>query len=261
MRELYRVLEVDPSADFDTIRESYRRLLKRYHPDSGGPAADPTKLDRVVEAFRRISSLQAAHRQATRRHSSGPRQSTRRRDGGTRGAPGGRAPSGGPESAGRAGAGGAGGPSTGSRTGEAAAGRAGGRDTRTHRQTGPDVFSLGGMLTGSPDARTREFAARRLADTGRRSAYPHLRRGLKDGNRQVVLACLEAIGRLRVAQSAGDLSAVFHASDPRIKRAVIRTVSEIDRLQLFRNLILAGLEDEDPTVRRDALRLFVKLDR
>jgi curved DNA-binding protein CbpA len=218
VRDFYRVLEVDPNADFDTIRESYRRLLKRYHPDSGGRAADPAKLDRVVEAFRRISSLRGAERRprkqhTARRHATGTRPSARR------------------------------------------------RDTRTNRDTGPDVFSLGGMLTGSPDARTRAFAARRLADSGRRSAYPYLRRGLSDENRQVVLACLEAIGRLKVAQSAGDLSAVFHSSDVRTRRAVIRTVAEIDRLELFRNLILAGLEDEDPAVRRDAVRLFVKLDR
>ncbi|MFO7782106.1 MAG: J domain-containing protein, partial [Spirochaetia bacterium] len=41
MRELYRVLEVEPTADFETIRESYRRLLKRYHPDSGGAQDHP----------------------------------------------------------------------------------------------------------------------------------------------------------------------------------------------------------------------------
>lgn len=67
MRELYRVLEVEPTADFETIRESYRRLLKRYHPDSGGAAADPAKLDCVIEAFRRVKAVHPWRRASTAR--------------------------------------------------------------------------------------------------------------------------------------------------------------------------------------------------
>jgi DnaJ-class molecular chaperone len=29
---LYQLLEVDPQADVQTIRQSYRRLVKKYHP-------------------------------------------------------------------------------------------------------------------------------------------------------------------------------------------------------------------------------------
>ena len=46
-----------------------------------------------------------------------------------------------------------------------------------------------------------------------------------------------------------------------MRRVVMETVGEIDRLQLFRNLILAGLEDADSSVRQRALKLFMKLER
>jgi hypothetical protein len=41
----------------------------------------------------------------------------------------------------------------------------------------------------------------------------------------------------------------------------METVAEINRLQLFRNLILAGLEDDAAPVRQRALKLFMKLER
>ncbi|MFP4373527.1 MAG: DnaJ domain-containing protein [Spirochaetaceae bacterium] len=207
VRELYRVLEVEPTADFDTIRESYRRLLKRYHPDSGGSNADAAKLDSVIEAFRRVKAVH-------------PRRSSSARD-----------------------------------RNRAQRSRAAG--VRRPR----DVFSLGRMLVSGVGTSTRTFAARSLGNLGKRSAYVFLKRGLHDREKQVVLSCLRSIGRLRIVQSAGDLSSVFQRGDVEVRRVVMETVGEIDRLELFRNLIRAGLEDSDPSVRRHAVRLFTKLER
>ncbi|MFO8064292.1 MAG: DnaJ domain-containing protein, partial [Spirochaetia bacterium] len=206
MRELYRVLEVEPTADFETIRESYRRLLKRYHPDSGGTAADPGRLDRVVDAFRRVSRVHETRRRTAVRPS-------------TDGAP----------------------ARGGSRRGERA-------DSGTTRAS--DLSSVGEMLVSSVGAGSRAFAARTLGNSGKRSAYPYLRRGLRDENETVVISCVRAIGRLRIAHSAGDLSAVFHGAGVEVKCAVMEAVGDIDRLHLFRNLILTGLEDGAPDVRK-----------
>ncbi|MFP4636812.1 MAG: HEAT repeat domain-containing protein [Spirochaetaceae bacterium] len=198
MRELYRVLEVEPGADFETVRASYRRLLKRYHPDSGGATADPGRLDSVLEAFRRLSrSYDVSF--GPRRHSSGEQ----------------------PQS----------------------------------------VFDLGQTLASAESVTTRTFAARSLGNLGKRSAYPYLRTGLKDPDRRVVIASLRAIGRLRVTHAVGDLSALFHGAEAEVRRVVMETVGEIGRLSVFRNLLLAGLEDADPAVRRRALRLYVRLER
>jgi hypothetical protein len=39
IRKAYAALEVPPGSDFDTVRKSYRRLMRRYHPDlhAGSP--------------------------------------------------------------------------------------------------------------------------------------------------------------------------------------------------------------------------------
>jgi curved DNA-binding protein CbpA len=51
--DLYRVLQVDPSADPDVIEAAYKRLALRYHPDhnSGDPAAE-AHMKRINEAYR-----------------------------------------------------------------------------------------------------------------------------------------------------------------------------------------------------------------
>jgi hypothetical protein len=229
VRELYRVLEVEPTADFDTIRESYRRLLKRYHPDSGGPEADAQKLDIVIDAFKRLSAARSDSRPA------GPARRTRRRAAHSR------------ES-----------------TAAAGAGRASARrhtaDAGTTQEAG-DLFGLGRTLTTATSISARTFAARSLGNLGKRSAFGFLKQGLEDPEPQVVIACLRAIGRLKIAHSAGALSAVFNRSNAEVRRVVMETVAEINRLQLFRNLILAGLEDDAAPVRQRALKLFMKLER
>lgn len=231
MRELYRVLEVEPSADFASIRESYRRLLKRYHPDSGGTCADADKLDAIVDAFRRLKAVHPGARRSPRSRQAGT-ASAARRSSRHRGA------------------------AAGTAAGTAAAGR-GARGERRPL----DVFSLGRMLTTGTSVSARTFAARSLGNLGKRSAYTFLRRGLYDPEEQVVVSCVRAIGRLHIVQSAGDLSALFNRGSDEVRRAVMETVGEIDRLQLFRNLVLAGLEDADGAVRQRALKLFIKLER
>jgi curved DNA-binding protein CbpA len=38
MTDFYKVLQVDPSAEFDVIRAAYRVLAAKHHPDAGGSA-------------------------------------------------------------------------------------------------------------------------------------------------------------------------------------------------------------------------------
>ena len=51
--DLYRLLQVDPSADQDVIAAAYKRLALRYHPDhnSGDPSAEEL-MRRINEAYR-----------------------------------------------------------------------------------------------------------------------------------------------------------------------------------------------------------------
>jgi DnaJ-domain-containing protein 1 len=50
----HRTLEVPVGADFKTIRQSYRRLLAKYHPDKY--AADPDKYAAATEVTRKITT-------------------------------------------------------------------------------------------------------------------------------------------------------------------------------------------------------------
>ncbi|MCS6914152.1 MAG: J domain-containing protein [Myxococcales bacterium] len=50
MVELYRILEVPVGADLSVVRQSYRRLLRLYHPDLVGPEAGSAERVQVLIA-------------------------------------------------------------------------------------------------------------------------------------------------------------------------------------------------------------------
>ena len=51
--DLYRVLQVDPSADPEVIEAAYRRLALKYHPDHNrGDSQAEDQMKRINEAFR-----------------------------------------------------------------------------------------------------------------------------------------------------------------------------------------------------------------
>ncbi|MCA9689114.1 MAG: J domain-containing protein [Myxococcales bacterium] len=52
-RRWYRTLELEPGADIDAIRKSYRRLLRTYHPDKF--AQDPEKSRAATELTRNLT--------------------------------------------------------------------------------------------------------------------------------------------------------------------------------------------------------------
>jgi curved DNA-binding protein len=51
--DYYRILQVDPTCDAKSLESAYRYLAKMYHPDHA-EAADPTKLNEVIEAYRAL---------------------------------------------------------------------------------------------------------------------------------------------------------------------------------------------------------------
>jgi DnaJ-domain-containing protein 1 len=57
IRKAYAALEVPPGSDFDTVRKSYRRLMRKYHPDvhTGSPEkqrAANELAQRLTEAYK-----------------------------------------------------------------------------------------------------------------------------------------------------------------------------------------------------------------
>lgn len=56
IREYYRLLGLDEGCSADDVRESFRKLAKKYHPDSGSSTADSATFIRIEEAYRKVLS-------------------------------------------------------------------------------------------------------------------------------------------------------------------------------------------------------------
>ena len=59
IRKAYAALEVPPGSDFETVRKSYRRLMRKYHPDlhGGTPDAQRAATDltqRLTQAYKTL---------------------------------------------------------------------------------------------------------------------------------------------------------------------------------------------------------------
>ncbi len=53
---LYRILQVDPAADVEVIDAAFRRLAKKYHPDTGGSEASDQTMSALNHAYEVISN-------------------------------------------------------------------------------------------------------------------------------------------------------------------------------------------------------------
>lgn len=51
MSDPYRILGVEPTADFATIQAAYRRLMREHHPDRAGAGADDEQAQAINAAF------------------------------------------------------------------------------------------------------------------------------------------------------------------------------------------------------------------
>ncbi|NXX95813.1 DJC28 protein, partial [Centropus bengalensis] len=56
VKESYKILELEEGCSLDDIRNSYRSLAKKYHPDSGSATANSEAFMRVEEAYRVVLS-------------------------------------------------------------------------------------------------------------------------------------------------------------------------------------------------------------
>ena len=68
LTQYYEVLGVSPTADMTEVRQSYRKLVKRYHPDLHGQVDKKTaillrrKMARVNEAYAEIEKVRNSQR-------------------------------------------------------------------------------------------------------------------------------------------------------------------------------------------------------
>lgn len=130
------------------------------------------------------------------------------------------------------------------------------RHTGTTSSRSHDIFTLGKLLCEGKTVGMRVFAARGLGNSGKRSAYAFLRKALADPSPVVVKTTVEAIGKLEIHQSAGELGAVFSRGDKEIKCCVLDAVERIGCKPNFHSIIFAGLKDQDHDIRKRSLKLY-----
>lgn len=56
LREYYRLLNLDEGCSVDDVRESFHKLARQYHPDSGSSDADSATFIKIEEAYRNVLS-------------------------------------------------------------------------------------------------------------------------------------------------------------------------------------------------------------
>jgi hypothetical protein len=132
------------------------------------------------------------------------------------------------------------------------------REQRPDLHVRNDLHSLGTTLSGGDIPSVRAFAAAELGRSGKKTAYAYLRKALFDNDEIVVRSAVQAVGNLRVRQAAGELGVVFNNGKPAVKLAVLDAVGQIGMSSAFRGILMAGLRDPDPQVRRRSLSLYAR---
>jgi DnaJ domain len=128
--------------------------------------------------------------------------------------------------------------------------------TSAGRVSNESIFEIGNLLLKGKTPHLRAFAAMRLGNSGRVSSYSYLRKGLYDEDPQVVLASVQAIGRLKIQHSASELAAVFRQSGEGVKLSILDAVYGMRNRDGFRGIIMQGMQEEASAVRRKSLQMF-----
>jgi|GEM_PF-1732084 len=251
--ELYKELGLKPNADPVEVKRAYRALLKRYHPDLAGANNHTERLDRIVAAYRELMSrrepIPFRAREQTNRRAQSRARGTSCRTGAGRAQGEGRPPGGarhGTTARGWTDAG-----ADGTAAGPRGATAAGGEAEREY-----DLFTLGRMAVESNSVSRRAFAVRMLGNRRKKLAYGYIRQALNDPAEIVVLEAVRAVAKLEILQSGGELATAFHRGSAAVKTAILTAVETIARPQHFHSVILSGLRETDPDLRRRSLRLF-----
>ncbi len=251
--ELYKELGLKPNADPVEVKRAYRALLKRYHPDLAGANNHTERLDRIVAAYRELMSrrepIPFRAREQTNRRAQSRARGTSCRTGAGRAQGEGRPPGGarhGTTARGWTDAG-----ADGTAAGPRGATAAGGGAEREY-----DLFTLGRMAVESNSVSRRAFAVRMLGNRRKKLAYGYIRQALNDPAEIVVLEAVRAVAKLEILQSGGELATAFHRGSAAVKTAILTAVETIARPQHFHSVILSGLRETDPDLRRRSLRLF-----
>ena len=266
MEELryYRTLGLPADADIGQIKSAYRVLAKKYHPDMSKDPSTGEQFRRVVAAHKTLvareekkSFIQSTVHRSYRAASTTATRATGTRSTGTRSSQKSSAKTGAGEGAAadqKAGT------TAYAKTGGKTGGKTGahaGRKTGAHGEDSKSsLFSIGQLLLHGKTSAMRVFAAKRLGLTKHKGAYVYLRKALHDPSETVVLAVIEAIGRLQISISSKDLETVFDNGSLTVKMAVLQAIEMCGRNSVFLGILVKGMQSLDRKVRSKSISLF-----
>lgn len=131
----------------------------------------------------------------------------------------------------------------------------------TPEQDGDSLYTIGKTLVEGKTPEMRAFAARRLGLSGRKGSYIYLKRALRDSSETVVLAVLDAVGKLRMRSSITDLAELFDTGSRAIKMGILEAIERMSIPQASIDILTWGMQSQDRSLRLKSLSLFAEISK
>lgn len=129
----------------------------------------------------------------------------------------------------------------------------------THKPGAFDrLFGFGRLLVSNTHPDVKINAARRIGESGKKSAWVFLRKALRDQDERVVTEVVAAVRKLRIHQSVHELSALFLRTGAEVKQEILTTINALGYKKILFRLIIMAMEDTSQTLRREAVKLYFK---
>ncbi len=132
-------------------------------------------------------------------------------------------------------------------------------ESKNQLSTSKQLFTAGEILKSAYSVEEKISAIETFIELKRKSAYPFLRTALYDSSERVVLASVEAIGKLKIIQASPELGSLMSMGSIRVRSTILDTVERIGKKSNYLSIIELALEDEDPAIRQKAERIIKRI--
>ncbi len=131
--------------------------------------------------------------------------------------------------------------------------------SKNQLSTSKQLFTAGEILKSAYSVEEKISAIETFIELKRKSAYPFLRTALYDPSERVVLASVEAIGKLKIIQASPELGSLMSMGSIRVRSTILDTVERIGKKNNYLSIIELALEDEDLAIRQKAERIIKRI--
>lgn len=244
--ECFRILELPRDAGLDDLKSAYRKKAKIYHPDRKG--GDNRMFNRLHEAYsflleygtlkgsRPVEEVKRKTEEAAVRAAEAARRAEeirRKREAEIR-------------------------TEQWKKKREADAEAARKADERRRKEEkktcSPShaAHEAGEILRGRKSEREKLEALGVLVSLKRKSVYPYMKLAFYGQSERVIIAAIEGVGKLKIAQAVPELSSLICSGSPAIRLAVMNAVGSFPSPLPFRGLLEIAAADKNPLIRKKA---------